>query len=49
MEGRICRPVPIRKAGNLIGHRQRDYAPSGLVSFLDATLNTEGIDRSGNF
>jgi len=26
-----------------MGRRQRDHAPSGLVSFLDATLNAEGI------
>ena len=28
---------------------QPDHAASGLVSFLDARLNTEGIERRGNF
>jgi putative phosphoesterase len=48
-KGGVYRPVPMKKAGNLIGRRQRDHAPSSLVSFLDATPNTDGIERRGNF
>ena len=39
VESRVYRLVPNEKSGTLIGRRQRDHAPSGLVSFLDATLS----------